>query len=332
MNAFEFQDILTGSTLSCEYPGMRALRVRQAEGPLQAESIFFPGCSLLNYGLPIVKTVSDMLQGGGVVGGCSLLCCGKILSYEQDGAAKRAAYEVQLRDHLRASGVKKIVAACPNCVKALRDLCAADEATSDIQVVPLPVQLAEMGYRIDAQAARQMLADELSAHAKRYGQELAEIPADELFFSPHDSCPDRDTGEFAQGMRTLVGEDIIREMAHNRKKSICCGSLVRAAGKFDAAKMQSQKRGTEAREAQAQGIVTPCMSCTYLLSVNQKSAPAFHYLELLLNWRINWLAVDEYMKLRFLFQGSWGVEDALEGEDASARSFVALDGGEGEAR
>ncbi len=67
-------------------------------------------------------------RGTGAVDGISLLCCGKILSYEADGAELMKSFQLQLCDHLADTGIKRIVAACPNCVKALREGLALDRA------------------------------------------------------------------------------------------------------------------------------------------------------------------------------------------------------------
>lgn len=158
---YSFEDVLTGATVACGYPNLRSHYVGKAQGAMECESVFFPGCSFINYGLPLVQAVFDTLKQGGCVQGMSLLCCGKILSYEPNGKEVRASFEQQLRQHLLASGVKRLVAACPNCVKALRDACAADSATAEIEVVPLPQELARLGYRIDPATAQALMAAEV---------------------------------------------------------------------------------------------------------------------------------------------------------------------------
>lgn len=309
VNAYAYDDALSGSRVTCAYP-MLAASVEPGEGGVATpESVFFPGCSFINYSLPLVQAVYDLLKGAGRVDGVSLVCCGKILQYEPDGKAVRAAFEEQFRQHVKAAGVKRFVAACPNCVKALRDLLAADEETASVEVVPLPVELADMGYRIDVEVARRMVA----AAAPDSDAASGGVP----HFAPHDSCPDRDTGEFAAGVRALLPQETIREAEHNRKRSFCCGSLLRAAGKPEKGAEQSRKHGREAVEAQADAIVTACMSCAFLLSKEQDEVPVFHYLELLYDWRIDWRNTPPYMTLRFLFEEP-------SADDESRRMFVGL--------
>lgn len=312
MEDYVFEDVLAGSTVSCGFPGLDT-RVAAADGPQRARTLFFPGCSLINYALPLVKATYDLLAAAGRVEGISLLCCGKILSFEPDGKAVRAAFEDQLCEHVAAAGVERIVAACPNCVAALRSALVEDERTAGVEVVPLPLELEALGYRVDADVASRLLCDELKAGADFY--EVCEGGTrPELRFSVHDSCPDRQTGEFADGLRALMPADLIVEPAHTRRCSQCCGSLVRAAGHIDKALEQSQARGAEAVAAGGSGIVTACVSCSFLLSVSQWRVPVFHYLELLFDWRIDWRAADAYMKLRFLFDDAEDVgENPSEG-------------------
>ena len=297
MDEYAFEDALACSTVSFTYPGLDAVRARHEEGAAECESLFFPGCSFLNYGLPLVKAVYDLLHDAGRVDGISLLCCGKILEYEPDKGEARAAYEQQFREHIVPVGVKRIVAACPNCVAALRGLLAADESTASIEVVPLPAELVDMGYHVDAGVASAMAQQD---------PRVGEAPA---VFCVKDSCPDRATGEFADALRAIMPAELIVEPEHCRKKSLCCGSRPRAAGKFEAAQICAQKHGAEALATGANALVTACMSCAFLLSQLQKDVPVFHYLELLYDWRIQWDYADQYMKVRFLFDDALGARE-----------------------
>lgn len=297
MDEYAFEDALASSTVSFTYPGLDAVRAQHEADAEPCTSLFFPGCSFLNYGLPLVQAVYDLLKSAGRVDGISLLCCGKILEYEPDEGAARAAYVQQFRERIVPVGVKRIVAACPNCVAQLRALLAVDEATAGIEVVPLPVELVEMGYRVDAD-----VATALAQQDPRVG----DAPA---IFCVKDSCPDRATGEFADALRAIMPSEITVEPEHSRKKSLCCGSRPRAAGKFEAARYCSQKHGEEALAAGANALVAACMSCAFLLSQLQKDVPVFHYLELLFDWRIQWDYADQYMKVRFLFDDALGARE-----------------------
>ena len=91
MDEYAFTDALANSTVTCTYPDLHATRVLHGDGgAVSCKSIFFPGCSFINYALPLVKSVYDLLHDAGRVDGISLLCCGKILEWEGDGGAARA--------------------------------------------------------------------------------------------------------------------------------------------------------------------------------------------------------------------------------------------------
>lgn len=364
---YVFEDALTGATVSCGYPYLQSHFVKKSAGALACKSVFFPGCSFINYGLPLAQAVYDTLLQEGSVQGISLLCCGKILSYEPGGDALRVYFEEQFRCALSKAGVRRVVAACPNCVTALRNLCVVSDVTKDIEVVALPQELARLGYRIDPTAANGIAVPEaLGKHAasgkalgkcaadvRAMGQavceqnleqtseqtaeqvagkvaaqaatgesnQLTEQTVEQVVFCPHDSCPDRATGEFAQGMRTLAEKLAVVESAYNRSKSVCCGSLPRAAGNIKAADKCAQLCGTESASAGAHAILTPCVSCSFQLTMAQRKLPVFHYLELLYQWRIDWAHADQYMKLRFLFDDIPTEESAH-----SKRAFVSLAG------
>ena len=99
MSGYVYDDALSGSKVTCGYPMMTAsVEPGDAAAQGKSESLFFPGCSFINYSLPLVQAVYDLLKGADRVDGISLVCCGKILQYEPDGKAVRAAFEQQFRE------------------------------------------------------------------------------------------------------------------------------------------------------------------------------------------------------------------------------------------
>lgn len=305
MDDFEFVDALTGDKVVQNYQ-TGELSVEKGCASGAAESIFFPGCSMINYAMPLVQAVYGTLRQHDLVDGISLLCCGKILSYEPNGDAVRASFELQLRDHVADAGIRRIVCACPNCVKAMREAFALDDRTKDVELAVLPQVLADVGYRIDPGVAARLMK----------GSE-----SESLLLCTHDSCPDREYGQFADGLRAIVPEGLWVDPEHCRRKSVCCGSLPRAAGKDKAADKCADLCGREAVEVDADAIVTACMSCAFQLNMAQKHLPAVHFLELLYDWRINWASVGLWMKVRFLFDETLGV--TLKGA-GSGRNYAGL--------
>ena len=157
--------------------------------------------------------------------------------------------------------------------------------------MPLPRVLVDMGYRVDPETAASM-ARERGAAAE----------GEPVVFCPKDSCPDRPTGEFADALREIMESCGLVEPKYARKRSYCCGSRPRAAGHCDLGDKMARRHGTHAREAGANAIVTPSISCTFSLFGSGCEVPMFHYLELLFNWEIPWSLSAGYLKLRFLFE------------------------------
>lgn len=307
MDDFRIQDALTNNIISFDQLSGEATIMGNSEEAQEdsVESIFFPGCSFLNYALPLVAAAYDLLKKHEVVQGISVLCCGKILSYEPNGQVLRDAFEADLRDHVAKAGIKRMVCACPNCVKALREAFANDARTRDIELSVLPQVLADLGYRLDPKTCAALIKGNMDEN---------------VLLCTHDSCPDREYGDFARGLRALMPNDLWVDPAHAYNRSICCGSLPRAAGKFEQADRCAQKNGEEAQAVHADAIVTACMSCTFQLNMAQPYVQCVNYLELLFNWRVDWGSVGAWMKLRFLFNETLGAVEA----DDGGRTFAGL--------
>ena len=311
MDDYVFEDSLAGGSVTCSYPGLETVRVGGRIEGGSCESLFFPGCSFINYAMPLVQSVYDLLVDAGKCDGISLLCCGKILEYEGDGGAARSAFEQQFRDHIANTGITRIVAACPNCVSALRKLLAADEATASIEVVPLPRVLVDMGYQVDPEVAAGVV----------YGDGRIEAGTP-ITYCPKDSCPDRATGEFADALREIMGQTSLVEPKYARKRSYCCGSRPRAAGHYDLGDKMARRHGEHAREKGANVLVTACISCAFSILGSGCDVPVFHYLELLFCWNIPWYYAQGYMKLRFLFDDADAEREDSDG--AKVRGYMGI--------
>lgn len=299
---YEFIDALAGAKISQDENGDTTIE-RDFASP-GAKSIFFPGCSYINYAMPLVAAVYETLSQHDAVDGISLLCCGKILSYEPDGDDVRSAFESQLRDHVHEAGIERIICACPNCVRALREALAEDPRTKEVDVVALPVLLADIGYRLDQGIVNDMILGSQERDA---------------ILCVHDSCPDREVGEFARGIRAMMPDSMWVDPKHCRSKSVCCGSLPRAAGKIEAADKCANLNGEESVEAGADSIVTSCMSCAFQLNMAQAHIQCVTFLELMYSWRVDWATVGGWMKLRFLF------DETLGATPIRNRNFASLD-------
>ena len=325
MGRVVYEDALTGSAIALDgyaYDLLDGAEHTHVHTP--AHSVFFPGCSVINFAQPLMKSVYEMLTELREVDGISLLCCGKLLAFEPDADVLCPAFCSELVRSVCENGVDRIVTACPNCTAELRRTLGDDPASADVEVVVLPEVLASRGVALSA--------DRVQAFFERNGIPYA---GDAPKLAVHDSCPDRARGEFARGVRSLVPEGMLVEMEHNRASSLCCGSLAKAAGKSDAAVRQSERRGQEGAAAGADALVTACMSCASQLSNFQSTLPVVHYLELLCDERIDWAALPPYLQMRFLFEARSGKRDydGLSGGSAccgaAARSDAAAASADG---
>lgn len=299
MEDFVFIDALTGDSVGLVYAGGQATISKGSGEVPKCTSVFFPGCSFLNYAMPLVSAVYGTLLDAEQVDGISVLCCGKILSYEPNGDALRESFEEELRAAVSKTDIERFICACPNCVKALREAFECDERTDHIKIDVLPQVFADLGYKLDKGTCARLIK----------GDEAASV-----LFCVHDSCPDREYGDFARGLRALIPEDMWVDPAHSWKRSICCGSLPRAAGKFEQADRCADINGREALDVNADAIITACISCDFQLNMTQPYVQCVHYLEMLYDWRIDWARTSAMMKLRFLFNDTLGAIESSDGQ------------------
>ena len=333
MATYIFTDALTNRDITMGYPGLNANVIPHEKGtrsdgdrhvlPAQTihgdQAIFFPGCSFLNYALPLVDAVYDTLLQQGEVNGISVLCCGKILDFEHQTDEVIEDFNKSFADHVVEVGIDRFVVSCPNCYDTLQRIFETDERCAHVKVEALPVVLARIGYRIDGNELRRHVVQSLGE------QGFEATNPGTIQVAVHDSCPDRKYGVFADGVRALFAQNDISELSHTRSHTRCCGSLARAAGKMDVADRMALRKADEALEVGASAIVTSCMSCVNQISGVVKAANLqnhdhpmviYHYLELLYSWDIPWAYVGSYMKLRFLF-------DDLEA--GTSRSFMGIE-------
>ncbi|MDR2716146.1 MAG: hypothetical protein LBB46_05325 [Coriobacteriaceae bacterium] len=286
MNEQMFVDVLTDSEVVLDGSSYTCRRVDGGGAAQSCTSLFFPGCSFINYDPGLAGELFDDLRERGLVDGVTLLCCGKILAFGEGAPAAKPAFQEELMGGLASHGVERIVAACPNCVAELEALFRAEG--SGIAVVPLSEVLAQAGFKVTV--------EELAARLGEGGRGDATMPVAAV----HDACPDRATGRFASSVRALFAPEALVEKAHYQERSFCCGSLANAAGHPDVAQSQALQHGAEACEAHAAALVVYCMSCARFLGTLQDSVPVFHYLELLFNKSIDWENLSTDCELRFL--------------------------------
>jgi Fe-S oxidoreductase len=230
-----------------------------------SKRLFLPGCSLSAYSQKLTQAVYRYLFDLKEVDGMSIACCGNILDFVVT-PQRRARYADELAARLDAHGVTRIVTACPNCYQTYRDLaCSGRMATLEVVAV----------------------SEILAARKVRFA------PADEACFASvcvHDSCPDRLDGVFASSVRALFAEADVREMAHNRRYSRCCGVGKLLAMRDPAASRRlASERFAEFNATGAECLVTCCANCA--LALKGADRPSYHYLELVFGIPIDWDAI-----------------------------------------
>lgn len=301
MKSFTYFDVLAECDLAITPEGAATSPASDASERPPCSSLFFPGCALVNFGAVVTDKVYRDLKDRGIVDGISLLCCGKILAFEDETGLIQQDHRLRLLKALEAKGIKRIVTACPNCFDELNDMFAAAGDTSSVEVTALPQVLHEEGFAIAQDAVVSVLA---TTNEPPIAPAIPKI-------AMHDSCPDRTIGVFAENVRALFPHDNLVELEHNRKDSRCCGSLARAAGRPDVMESQAQQRGIEGTAAHADSLVTACMSCANILGRFQTAIAVHHYLEFLYATPIDWPNSPTYMEFRLLFEELHGKRDYL---------------------
>lgn len=314
-----FADALVGSEITISGTAFASLRTNEGGVAKRCASLFFPGCSFTNADPALVEELFECLRAQGVVDGISLLCCGKILDFEEDAATVKSAFHQELARSIREHGVKRIVAACPNCVAQLRGLAGLFEDGLAVEVVPLPQALLDAGLSISIDSVEAVLRQDGGDGAGAgdgvgardgVGADAGDGTGGGLpLVAIHDSCPDRSVGEFASSVRALFPSEILVEKPHNQKRAFCCGALSNAFGRLDVAQSQAQRHGAEAQAVSAQALVSYCTSCARFLAATQDSVPSYHYLEFLFSRRLDWKAMPPHLEMRFLFDEMHGTRD-----------------------
>ena len=234
------------------------------------ETLFFTGCALQGYAPELTVRVFNHLRETGSANGITYRCCGNPLHFMGDPELTRqASHDIALK--LESCGTRRIITACASCHAMLRRYQAEGLLDASLQIVPLPVILADQGMTVSPQA-------------------LAAAGLDSV--SIKDVCRDRDSAQFAESVRTILGEVEVVELAHNRRNSRCCGAggLVPL---YDE-EVSDDKRWSvlaEFDDTEASCLVTMCINCSVALR-QDGDTNIVHYLELLFDQPIDWAAAQ----------------------------------------
>jgi fumarate reductase (CoM/CoB) subunit B len=256
-----------------DYADLPQLTLDTTVGSDSAETLFFPGCTLVSYVPELTRAAFSWLRERG---DCLLAtqCCGSPLvsAGQLDRADK---WKRRLLEAAHARGVRRIVTVCPGCAGELARV--ASQITPDIDFVALPALMAEEGMRADIS----MLGPRM------------------LPLCVIDACHDR-AAAHGDAIRVLL--DGLATVASGCEgcDAFCCGAGG-SVGSFDPMLTRTRTCASweRARAVGAASLVVSCPTCAYTyaherwVSLAEGADPAvlpiaFEYLELMFGQFIDW--------------------------------------------
>ncbi|MDR2108872.1 MAG: (Fe-S)-binding protein [Coriobacteriales bacterium] len=217
-----------------------------------ADTLFFPGCSLVSYAPELLRRIGQWLTSAGFRWALSDACCGSPLL--SAGLFERSvALRTALLEQIRAAGISRVLTVCPGCGEELAELMG-----DEVDIVPLP----------------EVLADHVVEDPARFSPSTS--PASLTFF---DSCHDRFDTRHGSAVRRLLAlcfpQTPQREAEHFGRDTLCCGAGGAVAG-YDPEITQRRvwRVIDEARATGASTLVTTCPTCTYTIGQALLGAPA----------------------------------------------------------
>lgn len=273
-----------------EYSECISLAQAAEHGPGLADTLFFPGCSLVSYAPELTKAVGAWLSEAGISWALSEDCCGSPLM--SAGLFDRAReLRQRILDQMQAAGITRMITVCPGCGEEFAQMFAGV-----IEIVPLPEILLKCGSRPDAQGP-------------------AFNPMDTASYTVFDSCHDRFDNRHGIAIRKLLMRYIPQakrlEMQHNRSETLCCGAGGAAAGYDpDITERRVWRVIDEARATKAETLVTMCPTCAYTIAQAclavepERGIATRSYLELLMGVDIEWPTV--FAQLNSMWTGEYG--------------------------
>jgi len=195
--------------------------------PSGCQTVFFPGCALPGAEPELVWGVWRRLAAAEPGLGLVLDCCWRPSAY----LGRREEHQAglgRLLDRLAAAGVRRVWAACPNCLRSLRGA----------------------GAELEVASVYEALADLAPPEAGLRGA-----------VSLHDPCVSRLDDDIQAAARRLLGQaglDLV-ELEHSGRHTICCGE----GGGAGLAAPDLARAWLERRRAEVDGrpLVTYCAGC-----------------------------------------------------------------------
>jgi len=213
--------------------------------PKGCDTVFFPGCTLTGTRPRQTLRLFDYLKGQIPHLGIVLDCCCKP-SHDLGCDAHFKSLFHEMKDYLLKNGVKKVLAACPNCYQVLK----------------------QYGNPIGVESVYEVMSRN-GLPAKRDMKGSVCI---------HDPCAVRVESGIHEAVRRLVkGTGLsMEEMTHSREKTICCGEGGGACSVNP--ELAGKWSSLRAEEAGGRRIITYCAGCYSSLS---RANPTSHIIDLI---------------------------------------------------
>jgi len=229
--------------------------------PDKCHTALFPGCTFTGTRSDTTLALYEHLKTIDPDMGIVLDCCCKP-SHDLGRTAFFNEMFNEMRSWLVEHGVRTIIVACPNCYRVFRNYGEPLEVRSAYEF------LLEHGVPATAQKYKNTSENNTTYP---YSKRASAI-------SIHDPCVLRDEPAIHNAVRTLAqsaGFEII-EMAHSKRKSLCCGEGGSVG--FTASQLSSAWRDVRAEEAESRHLLTYCAGCAGFLN---RRVPTFHIIDAL---------------------------------------------------
>jgi NADPH-dependent glutamate synthase beta subunit-like oxidoreductase len=215
----------------------------------KAARVFFPGCSLAGHATAVVQAAYAHLRRRLPDTGIMLNCCGAP-SYFMGEKDVMLRIIGNVAGELAQVGAREVIVACTHCYQIFQEFLPEVKTRTIYEV------LNEVGLPDGA----------------------CSTPT--AIFNLQDPCGARQAPQIHAAVRRLVANlgHEVEEMAHNRERSICCGS----GGMVPAVAPEMARKMTDFRLSEAtRDLVTYCASCRARLS--KAGHPTLHVLDLPFN-------------------------------------------------
>ena len=213
--------------------------------PPECDTVFFPGCALPGTRPDKTMKLYEHIRKTIPTLGMVLDCCTKP-SHDLGRKDYFDANFNEMKDFLLMNGVRRVFVACPNCYNVF----------------------SRYGEKLSVKTVYEVIAE----------KEAPETPKVKGIVTIHDPCPIRHETSIHSAVRDVVTRKglTLKEMLHNREKTLCCGEGGSVG--FVSPGLSKQWGGIRKHEADGKRIITYCAGCSSLLGT---LTPTSHIIDLL---------------------------------------------------